>query len=300
MTIFFFACLFVLGLALGSFLNVLTIRYLPDGKLFDFKNLSGRSRCVSCGKTLNAKELVPLFSFLFLRGRCSSCKGKISLQYPLVEFISGAICAGVPFFFNSFFGVSNFAFASFLAPLWYYPFLFLWVFIFLILLAIFIIDLKHYIVPNELNLALLVFGIVLSLLFFFNEADVLPFRESFLKNYSLVFSPFQGALYNHLLGLFAGGAIFSFLFFVSRGRGMGMGDVKLAFAGGMVVGWPDIGLVTMIAFILGGIWASVLYFSKAKTMKDKLPFAPFFVFGFVITVFFGFSLMKAYFGLFNL
>lgn len=300
MTSVFFFCLFLFGLAIGSFLNVLILRYSPEGRFFDIKKISGRSRCMSCQKTLEAKELIPLFSFLFLWGKCSSCRKKISFQYPIIEFLSGAIFVLVPLFLNSFFGMRSALFASFLAPGAYYLFILFWILIFLSLLLIFVIDFKHYIIPDGLNIFIFISGIVLLFLFVANTAHILPFRESFLKNYALVFSPFQNIFYNHILGFFGAGFFFLFLFLVSRGRGMGMGDVKLAFACGMVLGWPDVILTSMIAFILGGIWATVLYFSKKKTMKDKLPFGPFFVIAFIITVFFGFDLIKGYFSLFNL
>lgn len=300
MTYFIFFFLFFVGFAIGSFLNVLILRYSPEGRFFDIKKISGRSHCMSCQKTLEAKELIPLFSFLFLRGRCSSCGGKISIQYPIVEFLSGAVFVLVPFFFNSFFGIRNAVFASLTAPGWYYSFLFLWILAFLILILIFVIDLRHLIIPDGLNFSLFVIGIVITILFVANKTDFLMFRESFFKNYALIFSPFQNVFYNHILGFIAGGFFFLFLFLVSRGRGMGMGDVKLAFASGMLLGWPDVMLTTMLAFIFGGGWAAVLYIFKKKTMKDKLPFGPFFVVAFAITVFFGFDLVKAYFLLFNL
>jgi len=255
---------------------------------------------MSCQKTLGIKELIPLFSFLFLRGKCASCGEKISFQYPIIEFLSGAIFVFVPLFLNSFFGIRNALFVSFLAPGIYYLFILFWILVFLSLLLIFVIDFRHYIIPDGLNISIFISGIALIFLFIANTAHILPFRESFLRNYALIFSPFQNILYNHLLGFFGAGFFFLFLFLISRGRGMGMGDVKLAFACGMVLGWPDVMFTSTIAFIFGGIWAAVLYFSKKKTMKDKLPFGPFFVIAFVITIFFGFELIKGYFSLFNL
>src|SRR5258708_6429084 len=76
---------FIFGTVVGSFLNVLILRFNTG------KTLGGRSQCLVCGKTLNGYELVPLFSFIFLGGRCSKCRSKISIQYPLVELASGFI-----------------------------------------------------------------------------------------------------------------------------------------------------------------------------------------------------------------
>ena len=81
--------LFAFGIAIGSFLNVISIRYNPDKFLFSLKNLRGRSHCPHCKKTLRWYELAPLFSFLIQGGRCRGCATKISWQYSIVEFLTG-------------------------------------------------------------------------------------------------------------------------------------------------------------------------------------------------------------------
>jgi leader peptidase (prepilin peptidase)/N-methyltransferase len=87
---------------------------------------------------------------------------------------------------------------------------------------------------------------------------------------------------------------------LSRGRGMGMGDVKLAIGSGLVLGWPDIGLGVILGFIIGGTWAAALLFLKEKTLRDRIPFAPLLISGMVITVFLGFEIIQGYFSLFNI
>ena len=84
-TAFLIAFVFIFGAIIGSFLNVVSLRFNTG------VGLGGRSMCMSCGKTLRWMELIPVFSFIFLRGACRKCKSKISWQYPLIEFISGAI-----------------------------------------------------------------------------------------------------------------------------------------------------------------------------------------------------------------
>jgi len=127
---FFWIILFGLGTALGSFLNVLIFRYNPNGKLFDFKLLSGRSHCLKCGQNLKWFDLIPLFSFLVLLGRCRHCKARISFQYPIVEFLTGVIFIAVPLFLNHFYWVTNSSFVLLEAPFWYYIFSFCWIMVF--------------------------------------------------------------------------------------------------------------------------------------------------------------------------
>jgi prepilin signal peptidase PulO-like enzyme (type II secretory pathway) len=300
MTTAFFIALFVFGLAIGSFMNVLVWRYDPQGKLFDVKRLSGRSRCPYCNHELKASELVPLWSFFVQGGRCRECGHGLSFRYPIVEFLGGAIFAGLPLFLNGFYGVNNSFFASFGLEWWYYAVVLVWIAVFLTLLAIAVIDLRDYVIPNELNVLLGVLGALAAVLILVYGDKVLPFRDSFLEQYRLIFSPFQGIILNRLLGLLAGGLFFGLLVFASRGRGMGMGDVKMALAAGLALGWPDIALATMISFLLGGLIGGILLIFGKKQMKDKLPFAPFFVLAIFITVFFGSGIVSGYFSLFGI
>ena len=296
-----YACIsFAFGIAAGSFLNVLTLRYNPERALFS-KHIGGRSHCMHCGKKLSWYELVPLFSFIIQWGKCRSCGRALSVQYPIVELAGGLIAVIVPFFLNSFFGVTNDVFFLLTAPWWYYFIVGVWVLVFLMFLAMTVIDLKHFIIPNELNILLFFAGVALFAISFIDKGSmILPFRDSFVRQYVLMFSPFAIPAMNYLLGMCAGGFFFWFLNFVTKGRGIGFGDVKLAFAAGLVFGWPDIALAIMLSFILGGVWSMGLVILGLKHMKDRVPFAPFFVLGFVLTFFFGSAIIKGYFGVFGL
>ncbi|MEK7169629.1 MAG: prepilin peptidase [Patescibacteria group bacterium] len=296
----FFIALFIFGLAIGSFLNVLVLRYNPEGNLWNTKKLSGRSRCPHCNHELKASELVPLWSFFVQKGRCRECDHKLSFQYPVVEFLSGAIFAGLPWFLNGFYNVSLQSFANFNLEWWYYGLLLTWIAVFLAWLVIAAIDLREYVVPNELNALLVFLGILAGGLIIVYGDKLFPFRDSFLEQYRLIFSPFQNFIFNRLLGMAAGGLFFGFLAFASRGRGMGMGDVKLAIASGLILGWPDIALAIMLSFLFGGIMGGALLIFGKKEMKDKLPFAPFFVLAAFTTVFFGRGIIGWYFSLFGI
>src|SRR5438876_921150 len=88
---------FLFGAVLGSFINVLSLRYDPDGRIFSKDILFGRSHCPHCKKNLSWYELIPLFSFLIQWGWCRSCRVRLSFQYPIVECISGLAVAFIPF-----------------------------------------------------------------------------------------------------------------------------------------------------------------------------------------------------------
>lgn len=298
----YYLVLFVLGLSFGSFFNVLILRYSPDGKLFDFKKLSGRSRCPKCLDTLQPHELVPVLSFIFLRGKCSNCGAKISWFYPFTEILTAVVFAGVPYFLNSFYGVPGVIFWGFSAPLWYYLLVLSWLLVALSFIVIALIDFRYYVVPDELNVVLLVLGAAITSLLYFHGGDAMiaPFRTSFLENYSLVFSPFQNVILNHALGALIGGLFFSVLVALSRGRGIGFGDVKLAFASGAALGWPDMGLAIFISFVVGGVVGALLLLTKSKGMKDRIPYAPFLVLGVLVTMLCGRALVYGYFKMFGM
>ena len=296
----FFIALFVFGLAIGSFLNVLIFRYNSEENLWNIKRLSGRSHCPHCNHELKAGELVPLWSFFIQKGKCRECGHKLSFQYPVIEFLSGAIFAGLPWFLNGFYNVGLQSFTSLGLEWWYYALLLAWIAVFLAWLVIAAIDLREYIIPNELNFLLAFLGVLIGVLILVYGDKLFPFRDSFLEQYRLIFSPFQSVILNRLLGMAAGGLFFGFLVFASRGRGMGMGDVKLAIASGLVLGWPDIALAIMLSFLFGGIMGGALLIFGKKEMKDKLPFAPFFVLAVFATVFFGHGIIGWYFSLFGI
>ncbi|MFH0712542.1 MAG: prepilin peptidase [Candidatus Jorgensenbacteria bacterium] len=297
--IFIYFALFIIGLAIGSFFNVVAFRYNPSRSVFHHKNLGGRSHCTHCGKRLQWFELIPLVSFVIQKRKCRSCGEKLSFQYPIVELLGGLILAGIPLYFAKFYAIMEpFSFSSSLRS--YYGFLILWILVFLTWLLISVIDHRHYLVPDGLNVALGVFGIIIAAIKSLPSGWLLPFHDSFLRHYELILSPTQTVWLNHFLGALIGGLFFVLLVALSRGRGMGMGDVKLAIVSGLILGWPDIGLATILAFILGGVWGALLLLGGKKTLHDKIPFAPIFILGMALTVFLGFEIVHGYLGLFNI
>ena len=259
LTVFFF----LLGLSVGSFLNVLTLRYGTES------SVGGRSRCRSCGTTLRWFELVPLVSFLALRGRCRSCGTRLSLQYPIVELGTALLfvlvlrtVAGAPLLLDA---------GSLLE-------LALYLSVVSVLVAITVYDYHHKIIPDP-------FVYTLALL-------------SVLKLF-VAFSPLSFVL-PPMLELLAGPILFvpfSLLWFISRGAWIGFGDAKLALA----IGWL-LGLRAGTSAIIFAFWIGALYFllvlaaqnllrrstrlserlalgGRPYTMKSEVPFGPFLVLG---------------------
>ncbi len=291
---------FIFGTAIGSFLNVVILRYRPERPLFDLKIISGRSRCPKCRKVLSWGELLPLLSFLFLRGKCSACRERISIQYPLVEFLTGLVFLGVPLFLNHWYGVQNELFFSFALAPWYYFLTAFWVLAFVCFILLVAIDLMHYIIPDELNAIIGISGLFIAWFMSQNQTLLAPFSTSFIRHYALVFSPFQDVFMGHLFGAVAIGLFFLILVLVTRGRGMGMGDVKFMFAAGLLFGWPDVAIGTFFAFLLGGIVGGALFILRKKGMKDRIPFGPFLVLGLTAAFFIGYPALQGYFALFNI
>ncbi|MFA5932069.1 MAG: prepilin peptidase [Candidatus Paceibacterota bacterium] len=241
---------FVLGLIVGSFLNVVIIRLNTE------RSLGGRSGCMSCGHILSWHELIPVFSFLLLQGRCSKCKTKISIQYPLVELITGLIFAGLFLKFQDVFFLNTLIFSFTYA---YYAA------VFSLIIVIAVYDLKHKIIPDALSLILAIFGFVG--LFFLNSNGVLSLP---------IHLP---TLWGFLSG-FIIAAPFAFFWLISRGAWMGLGDAKLAIGLGWLLGLSRAVSGVVVAFWVGAIVGIFLViFSKEHGMKSEIPFAPYLALG---------------------
>ncbi len=258
MVVLLLTIFFVFGLIIGSFLNVVIYR------LNTSRSLGGRSACMSCQHKLSWYELIPLFSYLGLGGRCRNCKTKISSQYILVELVTGLI-----------FGVLFLKFQEvlFLSPLAFTVTYLYYVTAFSLLLIIAVYDIKHKIIPDKL---VLIFGILAFIgLFFFTSNDF-----SYIYNFNL----HVPTLWDFLSGIFVASP-FAIFWLISGGRWMGLGDAKLALGIGWLLG-VSIALSSLaIAFWSGAIIGVtlIILFKNSKTrrlqMKSEIPFAPFLVLG---------------------
>jgi len=260
--------LFVFGVIVGSFLNVVALRYGGKGRLFSLEKLWGRSRCRSCRRNLKWYELVPLISFAIQLGRCRSCHRRLSWQYPIVELASGAAFLLFYYFDYSVVGV-------------------IWVLAALAMILLAAIDWRLQIIPDQTNLFLAGLGVVLGLL----GAD------SFLKNYGEWMALTGDFWWDRLLAALIAMAFFGFIILASRGKAMGVGDLKLAGALGLLLGWPDVVLALAIAFVLGAIVGIFSLLIGKKGMKSIIPFGPFMVAGVFVHILFGYQIANWYFTL---
>ncbi len=269
----FYLFIFITGLAIGSFLNVVIYR-MENGEDI----VRDRSHCMDCKHNLAWYDLVPVFSFLILGGKCRYCGKKISMQYPLVELITGVL-------FVVAFGFWNLGF-DWVLDFGIWDLIKLSYFLFLIssLIVIFVYDLKHYIIPDKIVYTAIIISIVYLLLGFLNFSNWDLFR---ISDFGFrIFSPFVAA--------FLAAGFFLAIVLLTNGRGMGGGDVKLAFLMGLVLGWPKILLALFLAFTLGAVCGIILMILKKKNFKSEIPFGPFLVIGTLVAMFWGEKVVKWY------
>ena len=252
---------FIFGLLIGSFLNVVIFRVEKN------EHLGGRSYCPSCKKPLAWHDLVPVFSFLWLRGKCRNCKQKISWQYPIIEIVTGLLFLLI---FNFQFSIFNTLFLFYVAA---------------VLIVIFVIDLKFYLIPDRVLLPAIVAAFFYRVLNFGNW--------DLFGNWSLVIG-ISPLAFNFILASVIGSSFFLMIFLVSKGVWMGFGDVKLAIFLGLLVGFPGILLALFLAFLFGAIIGVIGMLAKKKGLKSELPFAPFLIIGTWVTLFFGEQIVNWY------
>jgi len=246
----FLALFAILGAIIGSFLNVIILRYNTG------RTVLGRSGCATCGAALQPKELIPIVSFFLLHGRCATCKSKISPQYPIVEGVTA-----ITFFLIGLALFSEPVTQDRLILACYEGI------IAALLIVISAYDIRHKIIPNAFVYTFI--GI--------SALSLLGFPPG-LEGFSL------SRLYTGIgLALFP-----TILWLVSRGRWMGLGDAKILLGTGFLLG-PTLGVSALLyAFWLGALFSLSLLSKRGKefTMKSEIPFGPFIVLGMALAYFF--------------
>ncbi len=242
---------FIFGATVGSFLNVVIDR-LSTGRSIIY----GRSYCEGCRKTLKAYDLLPIVSYLVLRGKCRYCKAKIPLRILIVETLSALTFASI------YLSIVT-------ASISLLPGIFLGIIIYSFI-GIFFADLEYGIIPDFL----VIVSTVSSLLYLLSS---------------------NGLVIPHLIAGFATLAFFLLLFVITKGRGMGLGDVKLSFMLGFFLGFPSIIVALYLAFLTGaGVSIILVVWKKIRFLGGTIPFGPFLVGSAIIAYFFGTTIIQRF------
>ena len=235
---------FILGSIWGSFSNV-CIHRLPDNKSVS----RGRSYCPSCKKQIRWYDNIPIFSYVFLKAKCRDCSAKINVKYLLVELI----CALSFVWFFYLFGLSLTTLLFFILSIFF--------------IIIFFIDLKHFIIPNELTFPLMAIGLL----------------KSFDPNLNQYLFP---NFLNSLIGGVAGYIIIWMIIFIYKRlrnkEGMGLGDAKLLSAIGFWFGWMSIPFILFFSSFIALVLAIPSLINKSKNLSSQIPFGPYLILGCIL------------------
>lgn len=248
MKITIYAIVLIYGLVFGSFLNVLIYR-IPLKEEF----VKTRSHCMNCGYQLAWYDLVPVFSYVFLGGKCRKCKQKISIQYPLIEGLNGGLYLLIML-------VHGISIESLLYCLMTSA-----------LITLSVIDFRTFEIPLGINLFILTLGLIHLVLDYRNWLD-------------------------YLIGLLCVSMFLYIIYLITKGRGIGGGDIKLMAACGLLIGWKLI----ILAFLLGCIIGSIVHLIRMRVSKADhvLAMGPYLAVGTFIAALWGNQMLQWYLGLF--
>jgi len=265
----------VLGLMIGSFLNVVIYRLpkmmerewrrgcqeiqgLEPVEEAKFNLAVPRSACPGCGHKISSLENIPVLSYLFLRGKCKGCKTRISLRYPLIEVLTGVMLGAVSWKF----GYSATA-------------VFAWVFV-IALIALTFIDFDTQLLPDDITLPLLWLGL--------------------LFNLDTGFTDIKSAIVGAVAGYLILWSIYWLFKLITGKEGMGYGDFKLLAAIGAWFGWQILPAVILLSSVAGSIIGIGLIVMAKHGRNVPMPFGPYLALGGIAALFFGAELSKIYLG----
>jgi len=265
----------ILGLMVGSFLNVV-IHRLPKMMEREWHNnclelqgkevpeqpkytiVTPRSACPSCGHQITAMENIPIISYLILGGKCKGCKAKITMRYPLVEALTGALIGAVAYKFG-----------------YTYTTLFAWIFT-LALITLTFIDFDTQLLPDDITLPLLWLGLLFNL------------------NHG--FTDLKTAVIGAMIGYLILWSVYWLFKIVTGKEGMGYGDFKLLGAIGAWFGWQIIPAVILLSSVIGAVVGIAMIAFRGKSGGTAIPFGPFLALGGIAALFFGQQLASFYLG----
>lgn len=270
----------VLGLIIGSFLNVviyrlpkmlerewgnqcselLNIEFKPTEKIFNL--ISPNSHCPHCQKDIAPWHNIPVISYILLKGKCGYCKTSISIRYPIIEIICGLMTALTAYHFG--WGIA-------LAP----ALLLIWS-----LIALTMIDIDHQLLPDNITLPLLWLGLVMNA---FN-----------------VFIPLEDALWGAIAGYMSLWSVYWFFKLLTGKEGMGYGDFKLLAALGAWMGWQMLPLILVLSSLVGACVGIMLMIIKKQGRDTPIPFGPYLACAGFLAFMWGPMLVTQYWQLFQL
>ncbi len=243
-TILLYTIIFTFGIFIGSFLNVCIFRLPKEESI-----VVNASHCLKCGTQIKRYDLIPIFSWIFLGGKCRNCKEKIPFRYPLVEFINGClwVCS---------FLVLDFSAEAIIVSL-----------LFSALVVVFFMDLDTQLINTGVVVVIGLLGI----------AKMIFARDIPISN--------------HLLGAVVVSMPLLLIHFLTKGQGMGLGDVYLMIAGGLFLGMKGVTVAIFIGLVLGSIVGMIL---KYVTKSSKFAFGPYLSVGIAVSALYGEQIFNAY------
>lgn len=258
-TIYIFIGIF--GLFIGSFLNVLADRLSKE------QSIGGRSKCDKCKHVLSWYDLIPIISFTLLKGKCRYCRAPIAVGHLHSEVLTGVIFILTWYLSNQFYGLLQFHILHLVTAS--------------ILVVMLLSDFRYQIIPDEMQIGLGITAIVKFFLLTINfYAPIIPQIVSMEFLYQ--FAQFIGGGIIVMLPLLV-------IFLITKGKGMGFGDVKLTFNIGLLLGlWNGL-YALYIGFISGGLVGALILLTKRGKLKSKIAFGPFLIFGTYIVLFYAYE-----------
>lgn len=285
----------VLGTVLGSFVKALADRSLAK------KSFWGRSYCERCKKSLRWYDLLPVVSYILLGGKCSYCKKSISNEYLLVEVVMGLLIGFL--FYQSFsnfqFPIFNFKFLIFIFELLYKTFFIT------ILAALFITDYKKMLIPDRIvwpailiSIIYITFITIIKIIYLYyylsqtliGQKLLPPYTDYFQRHALMAAQPLFGGI---LMALAVAGFFWA-LIIITKGKGMGGGDVKLGAFLGLGLGFPNAIVALVLSFLFGALVSIVLILLGKKHFGQSIAFGPFLVLGSLIALFWGNQIIDWY------
>lgn len=252
--------MFIAGLSAGSFVNALVWR------LHEHKDwLNGRSECVKCHHKLAAIDLVPVISWIILRGRCRYCHQKISIQYPIVELATLSLyLISYELWPRQLSGAEIAVFV-------------LWLGILTGLIALAVYDLRWMLLPSKLIYVLLTASIIMTCI------SVIAYNHTL------------SALVNYLVAVLIGGGLFYAIFTISKGKWIGGGDVRLGFLLGLLAATPGRSFLMIFLASLLGLIVSLPFLTRHKLNRSSIiPFGPFLIAALIVVQFAGQDIIQLY------